>query len=303
MPELPEVETIKKGLAKSLKDKQIKEVFVYTDKMVKVGSGKISNIKKGSQKLTKEFQNGLRNRKVLKVERRAKYLIMTLSKNYYLVIHLRMSGQLIYRSKKKLNQPILLSVAKNARKEKLPSKHTHVQISFKDGSQLFYNDTRQFGHLRLVNKKELTEVFKTSNLGPEPLTLTFAEFKKISETHRNKRAKDFLLNQTVISGIGNIYADESLFLSKINPTRKISSLTEQQLKTLHTNIKKVLNKAILAGGSSIETFLTTNGSSGKYTEKHLVYGKAGKPCPVCKTKLVSKKIGSRTSTYCKHCQK
>jgi len=303
MPELPEVETIKKGLAKSLKHKQIKEVFVYTDKMVKVGSGKISNAKKGSKKLTKEFQKGLQNRKVLKVERRAKYLIITFSNNYFLVIHLRMSGQLIFRNKNELNQPILLSVAKNATKEKLPSKHTHVQIFFKDGSSLFYNDTRQFGHLRLVNQKELTDVFKTSNLGPEPLTLTFSEFKKISQTNKNKRVKDFLLNQTVISGIGNIYADESLFLSKINPSRKISSLREQELKSLLFNIKKVLNKAISAGGSSIETFLTTNGSSGKYTEKHLVYGKAGKPCPVCKTKLVSKKIGSRTSTYCKHCQK
>ncbi len=303
MPELPEVENIKKGLAKSLKHKQIKEVFVYTDKMVKVGAGTISNIKKGSKKLTAEFIKTLKNKKVLKVERRAKYLIITLSKRYSLVIHLRMSGQLIYRNKKQLHQPILLSVAKNATKEKLPTKHTHLQIFFKDGSRLFYNDTRQFGHLRLVNQRELVEVFKTLNLGPEPLTLTFTEFRKISQAYKNKRAKDFLLNQSVISGIGNIYADESLFLSKINPTRKISSLTEQHLKRLYQNIKKVLNKAIAAGGSSIETFLTTNGSRGKYTEQHLVYGKAGKPCLVCKTKLVSKKIGSRTSTYCQHCQK
>ncbi len=303
MPELPEVENIKKDLRKTLIGKQIQRVFVYTEKMIKVGAGKISNIKKGSKKQTQEFIKTLKNKRILEIQRRAKYLIISLSQKHFLVIHLRMSGQLIFRNKKQLKEPLLLSVAKNAVKEKLPNKHTHLEIVFKGEQRLFYNDIRQFGHLRLVNQKELEEIFENLSLGPEPLSLSFEGFKEISETYKRKRAKDFLLDQRVISGIGNIYSDEALFRSKINPSRKIYSLKEAELKKLFQNIKLVLNEAISAGGSSIDSFKRVNGNSGKYTEKHLVYGRSGFPCPVCKRKLLSKKIGSRTSTYCGYCQK
>jgi formamidopyrimidine-DNA glycosylase len=306
MPELPEVETLKNQLKKAIISRKIKDVFVRTDKMVKVGAGKISNIKIGSKQLSRKFAGILRGKKIINLARRAKYLIIKLSgarqRNYFLLIHLRMSGQLIFLGKAAQKQPLLLSLAKSAVKEHLPSKHSHVEFLFTDHSKLFYNDPRQFGHLRLVNQQQFDKVMAEANLGPEPLTLSLADFKKIIAAHPQKRAKDFLLNQNVIAGIGNIYSDEALFAAKINPLRKMGSLKNAEIALLHISIKKILKRAIAAGGSSIEYFLKTNGSAGKFAEEHLVYGKAKKPCPRCGTKLLSRTIGSRTATFCPKCQ-
>jgi formamidopyrimidine-DNA glycosylase len=303
MPELPEVETVKRQLQKSLKNKKIKEVFVYLDKMIKVGPGQISSLKIGSKKASTDFAVQLKNKIVLELDRRAKYLIIKLSGGLNLVIHLRMSGQLIFIPKKDLNNPLALSLAKTAIKQTLPSKHTHIEFIFSDGDKLFYNDTRQFGHLRLVTDAEIKKVFEDQNLGPEPLTLKLPEFKEIIKRHSNKRAKDFLLNQEVIAGIGNIYADESLFISKISPLKKIGKLNSEQQQKLLGSIQNVLSKAIKLGGSSIEYFLMTNGGSGSFSEEHLVYGKSGEDCPVCGNKLKSQKIGSRTTVFCARCQR
>ncbi len=303
MPELPEVETIKRQLERSLKGRKIKDVLVYLDKMVKVGSGKISNIKTGSKKLSTTFALGLRGKTVLGLDRRAKYLIIRLSGKTNLLIHLRMSGQLIYIPKKDLKNPLALSMAKTAIKQTLPGKHTHVEFVFSNGDKMFYNDTRQFGHIRLVTDAETQSVFEEHALGPEPLTLKFEQFEEILKKHKSKRAKDFLLNQEVIAGIGNIYADEALFMTRISPKRKIGTLKKEQQKLLLESIKKVLEKAIKAGGSSIEYFLMSNGDSGKFANEHLVYGKEGEPCPNCKRPLKAEKIGSRTSTFCSYCQK
>jgi|SRR5579872_681670 len=302
MPELPEVETVKRQLQKSLIHKRIKGVLVYMDKMVKVGPGKISNVKIGSKKFTSEFIRLLRGRKIISLDRRAKFLIIKLSGGMSLMIHLRMSGQLIFLDRKSQNNPLLLSLAKTAIKQTLPGKHTHVEFIFTEGSKLFYNDTRQFGHIRLVDAKEFQEVLKQSDLGPEPLTIGLAQFEKLIANHGEKRAKDFLLNQNIIAGIGNIYADESLFFAKIRPTRKMRTLSKPEIKALHGAIKKILNKAIRLGGSSIEYFLMTNGSAGKYSNEHVVYGKGGKPCPNCGQQLRSLKIGSRTTIFCAVCQ-
>ncbi len=303
MPELPEVETIKRQLQKSLINKKIKEVFVYTDKMIKVGVGKISNIKKGSAKQSEQFSKALKGKQVLGLERRAKFLIIRLSGGYSLMIHLRMSGQLIYIEKKDLKNSLKLSLARTAIAQTLPTKHSHIEFVFSNGDKLFYNDTRQFGHLRLVSQAEMQEVLRLQDLGPEPLKLKLKRFQEIILKYGNRRAKDFLLDQRVIAGIGNIYADESLFISKIHPLRKVSSLTQQEVKKLLEAIQKVLSKAIKMGGSSIEYFLMVNGSAGKFSNEHLVYGKAGKKCPVCGRILLSQKIGSRTSVFCSFCQK
>ncbi len=303
MPELPEVETIKRQLQKVLPAQKIKAVFVYKDKMVKLGDGKIANIKKGSPRLSRRFAALLKGKKIITLQRRAKYLIIKLSQNYFLLIHLRMSGQLIFVTKKTLKNKIRLSLAKNALPEALPGKHTHVEIVFSSGDKLFYNDPRQFGHLRLVNQEQYQKVFGQLQFGPEPLALSYKKFRALVKAYPNKRAKDFLLAQSIIAGIGNIYSDEALFIAKISPLRKIGSLKEPQLRKLLLAIKKVLLRAIKLGGSSIAHFLMTNGKAGKFSSEHLVYGKAGKPCPVCKRPLLARKISSRTSTFCKHCQK
>ena len=303
MPELPEVETVKRQLQKSLVNKKIKDVFVYMDKMVKVGDGKISNIKTGSKLASRKFAGVLRAKKIISLDRRAKFLIIKLSGGYALLIHLRMSGQLIFLSRAMQKNPLLLSLAKTAIKQTLPTKHTHVEFVFTEGSKLFYNDTRQFGHLRLVNAKEFKKVLAEAGLGPEPLKITLRNFTALVSAHSEKPAKDFLLNQQIIAGIGNIYADESLFAAKIRPTRKVKTLKLAEIKALHNAIKKILTKAIKLGGSSIEYFLMTNGSAGKYTNEHEVYGRAGKPCPRCGRILKSAKIAGRTTVFCAKCQK
>jgi formamidopyrimidine-DNA glycosylase len=303
MPELPEVETIKKQLQKSIKGKKIRSSTVFTDKMVFIGSGQISNIKKGSKQESAQFIQKLENKRVLDVERRAKYLIVRLSNDFAAIIHLRMSGQLIYIPKADLKKPLRLSMAKTAQLQTLPAKHTHVAIEFTDGSVLFYNDTRQFGHLRIVEGDEFEKVLGSHHLGPEPLSLSLKEFEKVVSEHPEKRAKDFLLNQQIIAGIGNIYADESLFISKIRPQRKMKTLEKSEVRALHQAIVVVLKDAIKAGGSSLEYFLMTNGDSGKFVSEHQVYGRAGESCVECGEKLLTTKIASRTTVYCARCQR
>ncbi len=309
MPELPEVETIKRQLQKSVVGKTVSDVSVYLDKMVKVGPGRISSVKIGSRKSSKEFAKLLRGKKIIAVSRRAKYLIIELADRNraqtkeFLIGHLRMSGQMIVLQPKLLKTPLSLSIAKTAPKQTLPSKHTHVELVFTDGSKLFYNDTRQFGHLRFVDAPGFAQVFLEQDLGPEPLTLTLKDFQEIVKAHPQRRVKDFLLDQSVIAGIGNIYADETLFRSGIRPQHKVGKLSQAEIKALSMNIKKVLEQAIKAGGSSLEYFLKINGAAGKFSNQHQVYGRAGLPCLRCGHALISAKVGSRTSTYCRYCQK
>ena len=303
MPELPEVETIKIHLEKALIGKTIKVVLVRLDKMVKVGPGKISNIKVGSKAESEKFVKAIVGRKVVAVKRRAKFLIIELSQGFQLMVHLRMSGQLIYRSKEQLKESLVLSLTKELKKENLPNKHTHIEFDFNDGSKLFFNDHRQFGHMRIVTAEESKVLLDMAVLGPEPLDMTEKEFREIIKKNPNKRAKDFLLNQQMIAGIGNIYADESLFISKIQPLRKVGSLTDDEISKLFKAIQAVLKRSIKLGGSSIKTYLNVNGLSGNFASKHLVYGRAGKDCFECGNVLEKTIVGSRTTVYCKVCQK
>ena len=303
MPELPEVETVKRTLAKMLIGKTISDVLVLTHKMVIVGPAKLSNIKKGSVKQSEEFVKVLKGNTVLSLDRRAKYLCIHLSNDLHIVIHLRMSGQLIYVAKKDARKPLRLSLAKTAEPKLLPTIHTHVFFTFTNGDQLFYNDTRQFGHLRLVTTNELNQMWAMIALGPEPLTVSKKDFLSIVRSHPKRRAKDFLLDQQMIAGIGNIYADESLFMAHIHPLRILGTLSDSEVSALDAAIKTVLKNAIAQGGSSIEYFLATNGTAGKFSNEHQVYAKRGIACPDCGEPLTAKKIGGRTSTFCIHCQK
>lgn len=303
MPELPEVETIKRQLQKSIVGKKIASVLVYLDKMVKVGPGKISSIKTGSKKQSGQFAEILQGEKILDISRRAKYLIIHLSNKKYLLIHLRMSGQMIFLPKKVAKNPLTLSLARAAVPQVLPSKHTHIEITFNNNDKLFYNDTRQFGHLRVVSEKEFGEVMQAQNLGPEPLTLKQEEFANILQRRKTKRIKDLLLDQLAIAGIGNIYADEALFASGILPTRRAGKIKSAEGHLLLKNIQKVLQSAIKSGGSSLEYFLKINGDSGNFVSKHKVYGRAGEPCLTCGKPLSTAKVGSRTSVFCRFCQR
>jgi formamidopyrimidine-DNA glycosylase len=304
MPELPEVETIKRNLQKSLLGKTISGILVLTDKMVFIGAGKISALKKGNTARSKKFSSALARQKIKSFDRRGKFLITQFHSGSRLLVHLRMSGQLIFIPKKLLARPLLLSVAKSALSELLPTKHTHAVFSFSDGGKLFYNDVRQFGHLRLVaDEKEFAKLMAVQNLGPEPLEISEKGFFAALQTNPKRAVKALLLDQSVIAGIGNIYADESLFAAKINPSRPAGKIKSAEVKNLWAALQRILKEAIKRGGSSLEYFLKTNGSAGSFSHEHQVYGKSGELCPRCGAQFKSKTVVGRTSTYCPHCQK
>ena len=287
MPELPEVEIVRQSLNKKIKQKKVKNVIIRNRNL--------------RFKLPFNFCSLFRNKKIIKVERFSKYLIIYLSKGSYCLIHLGMSGTIHIIDNIKKNKITNTSFYQSPF---LPKKHNHIEIIF-DTFRVIYNDPRRFGFFQLIkDNKQLKKRFK--HLGPEPLSLKFnIEYVCNFLKNKNKNIKNFLLDQKFVSGIGNIYASETLFLSKINPFRKASSLTKEECKKIILNSKKILLKAISKGGSSIRDFKDTSGSRGGFQKNFRVYQRVGKKCKSlgC-THLIKKKImGNRSTFFCDSCQK
>ncbi len=299
MPELPEVENLRRGLARVIVDQKIHHVKVTKTKLV---SGK-STKRTPSEKKKTEFIKGVKGEIFLDVERRAKNLIFRLTHNKMILAHLKMSGQFVYKSfddSKMITggHPIELS------ETKLPNKHTHILFELEKGT-LFYNDTRMFGYL-LYHKDQKT--FEAENhfklLGVEPLSRMFTPPYFYTQLKKYKgKIKAVLLDQKIVTGLGNIYADESLFEARIRPDRSASSLSRAEVDTLHTAILRILKRAIKVGGSSVATYRLLDATRGNYAREHKVYGKTGKPCIRCKTPLEKTIIQSRTTVFCPRCQK
>lgn len=288
MPELPEVETIKNDLRQKILKKKIKKVDLRLKKIVKSSK--------------KSFALDLEENKFTNIKRRGKLLIFDLSqKNKCLLIHLRMTGQLIYQKDKEIiagghsdndNNNIL----------DLPSKHTHIIFHFSDKSQLFFNDLRRFAVVKIVNKNELEKI--TSNFGVEPLGKDFSlkVFKNIIES-KNGNIKAFLLNQKYIAGIGNIYTDEILFEAKVLPDRKTDSLKKEEVKKIFQAIKKILKKAVKYRGTTFNAYIDARGQKGNFTKFLKVYKREGKKCLRCKKGIIQKiKIAGRGTRHCNKCQ-
>jgi len=278
MPELPEVETIRRQLEKLIADKRIKDVKVNLSKMVKLP--------------LVEFRKTVIGTTIKKVNRRAKILILELSNGLSLLIHLKLSGRLIFRKKGEKLQPEDL-------------KWNHLIYYFNDGSRLFHNDLRQFGYVKLVKTGELAEFFKKEKLGPEPLekNFSFDEFLAILKKKPRAKIKQFLLDQKNIAGIGNIYSDEILFFARVHPLRKVQELNLSEIKKVFEGIRKILLEAIGLGGSSVRDFLDALGKEGGYVPKLKVYGREGEKCSRCKAIIKRIKIGNRSSHFCLKCQK
>jgi formamidopyrimidine-DNA glycosylase len=299
MPELPEVENLRLGLEKYILGQKIKSVVVTKPKLV---SGK-GTLRVASPKKVKEFVSSLENEKFVAVERRAKNLIFKLSNDKIILAHLKMTGQFVYKDNKNKNEvlgghPIEIS------EKTLPNKHTHIIFKLNSGT-LYFNDTRMFGYVLFYPSQDSFEKenhFK--DYGVEPLNKEFT-LKYFSEALKNQRRniKTLLMNQDIVTGIGNIYADESLFQAKINPMRLGGSLTQAEIGLLHNKIISILKRAIKVGGSSVATYRLIDDSRGNYAREHKVYGKAGEKCQVCKTPLSKTIIQGRTTIFCKKCQK
>ncbi len=278
MPELPEVETIRSQLQKLIAGKKIKEVKASLPKMVKLP-------------LT-DFRKAVIGAKIEKVNRRAKILIFELSNGQSLLIHLKLSGRLIFRKK-------------NEKLQEEDLKWNHLIYYFNDGSRLFHNDLRQFGYVKLVKTDTLTEFFKKEKLGPEPLEKTFKldKFSVILKKKPKARIKQFLLNQQNLAGIGNIYSDEILFFSRVHPLRKVGDLKAAEIKRIFTGIKKILPEAVKLHGTSVDLYLDAQGKEGKYVPRLKVYGREGEKCKKCGTIIQRLKIGGRSAHFCPKCQK
>ncbi|MFA6027432.1 MAG: bifunctional DNA-formamidopyrimidine glycosylase/DNA-(apurinic or apyrimidinic site) lyase [Patescibacteria group bacterium] len=290
MPELPEVQTIVNDLNQYIPNKKVVNIEIKKKKLIKSDYAGFRKLIIGSS--------------IKKIERRGKLLIFFLNKpDAFLLIHLKMTGQLIYENKKKIIAGGH-SLPKVFRKD-LPGKYTHVIFTFADKSQLFFNDMRQFGYLKIVNSAKKEEII--SAFGIEPLSSEF-NLKKFQEIIKTKKTsvKAILMDQKFIAGIGNIYADEICFAAKIKPDRLTSSLKNQEIIFLHQSIKKVLRAAIKHRGTTFSDYLDASGKKGNYVRFLKVYQREKMSCPRCKKSVIIKsnnKIAGRGTRYCPKCQK
>ena len=287
MPELPEVEIVKRSLKNKVNYKKIKKIII-TNRDLRF-------------KIQKNFEKLLEGRLITNVSRFSKYIILTLDNNNYCLIHLGMSGTLHLINYKKKEKITNLSFYHS---KNLPKKHNHIKIKFSN-FMIIYNDPRRFGFLKILNnKKELKKYFQRS--GPEAISSKFNfKYIKYKFINKKKNIKNFLLDQNFVSGIGNIYANEILFYSKINPLKIAKKLSNKEIGKLAKYSKLVLNLSIKFGGSSIRDFKNAKGISGLFQNNFKVYDRKNKSCvrKNCKGKIIKIFISNRSSFFCKFCQK
>jgi len=288
MPELPEVETIRAGLAKLLPGKVIKDVWYDWDKSFPNAPSDVARFLVGAR--------------VDKIRRRAKVLIVELSGGWALIIHLKMTGQLVFVGKGQrfgAGHPSKDMVAE------LPAKSTRVVLEFTDGSKLFFNDQRKFGWMRLLPAIEIPEIDFFKKVGPEPLDddFTVGIFVERLMRRPNSNIKAVLLDQTVVAGIGNIYADESLWAAKIHPATLTGQVPKDKLVLLYNAIREVLALSIAKGGSTDRNYVDAQGQKGSYLSFANVFRKEGQPCPRCGTPIEKIRVAGRGTHICPHDQK
>ena len=281
MPELPEVETVVRGLNATVKGRTISKVRTNAP----ASSIVVGNSFKGSS-----FSAVLSGKKIQNVTRRGKNILINLTGDITLWTHLKMTGRFLYVSQ---TSPI--------------QKHDLAIFDFKKSSSdgpnhLRFNDTRRFGRLRLYRSKEVLDQKGLKEIGPEPLIISPQEFLKLFH-NTGRMVKPALLDQSFIAGIGNIYADESLFHSKIHPRKLTNQISTKKLIVLHKQIQRILNKAIYHMGTSVDSYQGVNGQPGSFQKYLRAYGREDKPCKFCGHKIVREIIGSRSAHYCPRCQR
>lgn len=287
MPELPEVETVRRGLHELIISRVIKEVSHDTPKSFPNAPADVKNFLIGS--------------KITDVRRRAKVLLIDLSSKYSLVIHLKMTGQIVFRGDGAVfgaghpNDSLI---------GELPDRSTRVTLTFKDDTHLYFNDQRKFGWMKLLPTIEVPNIDFMKKVGPEPLEADFTalEFTKRFTRRAKSPIKAALLDQTVIAGVGNIYADESLWGAKIHPQRLVGSISSDEFKKLYTELRSVMNLAIEKGGSTDKNYVNAEGKRGSYLSFARVFRREGKACPRCDTTIIKFRAAGRGTHICPHCQ-
>lgn len=288
MPELPEVETVKIGLQKLLLGRQVTSVDF--------------NWPKSFPNSQPDIDAFLIGAKVKQVRRRAKVLIIDLDNNYSLVTHLKMTGQLVFRSR---TEKFGAGHPNDSLIGRLPDKSTRVTITFADNSQLFFNDQRKFGWMRLLPTIEIENLNFFKKVGPEPLSNEFTWQVMCGRMMRRSKSniKSVLLDQTVLAGVGNIYADESLWGAKIHPSTTVNDLKPAQFKKLHEELLFVLKLSIEKGGSTDRNYVNAEGKRGSYMDFARVFRREGQACPRCGIEIFKTRVAGRGTHLCPNCQK
>jgi len=285
MPELPEVETIRRGLSRAIVNKKISGIEVKKDTMVRGAA--------------RTFVRRLKGQRFSRISRRGKLLILHIAGHgAYLLVHLKMTGQLIYRQGKK---QVAGGHPWPPLGEELPNKYSHIIFTFSDRSKLFFNDVRQFGYMQIVNDKELAKIL--DSYGPEPLQSNFS-WPIFTARFRPKKTivKAALLNQQVVAGIGNIYADEICWHAHVLPQRRVSSLSAAEIKALYRSIPKVLAQAVKHKGTTFSDYRDADGKQGNYVRLLKVYGRGGLKCKKCSAQISKIKVAGRGTHFCLRCQ-
>ncbi len=273
MPELPEVETVKNTLKGQVLNKKIVGVNIFYPNLIEFPTAD-------------KFKRQIINQTINDIKRRGKWLMFELD-DYFLLSHLRMEGKYLIRQK-----------------SDEVTKHEHISFLFSDNTELRYQDTRKFGRMHLIKKEEINDRKPINELGLEPWDSNL-NVSYLKEKYKTKKLpiKTVILDQSIIVGIGNIYADEILFLSYINPLKKCANLTDSELQSIIDNTKKVLDLAIKDGGTTIRSYTSSEGVHGRFQQNLKVHNKENTPCSVCHTNIIKIRIGGRGTCYCENCQK
>ncbi|MBQ8984942.1 bifunctional DNA-formamidopyrimidine glycosylase/DNA-(apurinic or apyrimidinic site) lyase [Candidatus Saccharibacteria bacterium] len=280
MPELPEVETIRRGLDKFVIHQKIQNTTILCDK---------------------SFHGTPTSAIITGIRRFGKALIIDLDNQKSLMIHLRMTGQLIFDPKDKAARFAAGHPSENF-VDTLPNKQTRVIIELENGT-LYFNDQRKFGFIKVLDTKDLRDDPFIKKLAPEPWQMDETVFYEKLQKHKNSPIKAVILDQTVIAGLGNIYADEALFMSKIHPKTKAGTLTKKESANLLKMAAHAMDLSIESGGSTLRDYKKADGTRGDYLDKFAqVFNKQGKPCPICKTPIQKIRVAGRGTHICPHCQ-
>ena len=274
MPELPEVETVCRALSKVIKNSRIKKIEFYRKDL--------------RWQVKNNLEVTLKNNIFIDPYRRGKYILIPTNTDKIFLIHLGMSGQI------------------RIKKKDIVQKHDHMRMIVENNNKHFvvtYNDSRRFGYIDLFKKKELREHFLLSKIGVEPLGRELTtEYLQNNFKKRVINIKNALIDQKIIAGIGNIYASEILYKAKINPLRKVNSLSQNDLNSIITYTKIILKKSIDVGGTTIRDHMQPDGSLGYFKQKLQVYGKVNEKCKTCNSFIVKEVISNRSTFICKYCQ-
>ena len=286
MPELPEVETVRRGLHQLIIGRQIRS--------------QVHDTPKSFPNSEHDVRLFLINATILDVRRRAKVLLIDLSTDYTLVIHLKMTGQLVFRGEETFgaghpNESLI---------GELPDRSTRVTLEFMDGAKLYFNDQRKFGWMKLVPTMEVVDMPFMQKVGPEPLEddFTAEEFAARFSRRAKTSIKAALLDQSVVAGVGNIYADESLWGAKVHPKRLVGAITSMEFELLYTELRQVMNLAIEKGGSTDKNYVNAEGKRGSYMDFARVFRREGLACPRCGAEIIKFKAAGRGTHICPVCQ-